>query len=168
MSRMTAQELYDKELAELREIWEAGHLIGLFDAVRYCATVNLPLPEWANLGVLNIIQHHHHAGVGDEGAHGSPKGRFAMDYAHYLRWRAVRSVLLMNGLTALPTGRGRPPAGAPTAKELLQQALRFLENQKEARLGHEPREIQKSFRLVENSREAGEARFKFENLFTPP
>lgn len=160
----TATELYAKELDELRFLFEAGRWPALFDAVRYCHTVRISLPEWAILPILNLIQDRHFED-GTAGGYGSASGKFSMDYAHWSRWNAVRYVLLMNGLKDLPTGRGRPLPGKKTKAGILKEAADWLANKPIARI-REPGQIGDSFNLVEESLAKGEARFQFNLLFT--
>ncbi len=161
----TAAEFYAAEIDRFRLIYEAGHLIGLFDAVKYCASVDMPLPQWTALAVLNVIQEHHQM-LGGRGGQHSAKGRLGADVAHFKRWNALRLVLRLHGLTELPKGRGRRVAGALTGPMLLAEAKLLLENRPEARIGNDAREIARSYRLVEASRNAGEGRFLLDELLS--
>ena len=85
---MKAEELYARELEKYHAMWDAGMWPALAEAVHYCHTVQIPLPEWLGLAVLNIIQDHYEIApsVEGKGAYTIPKGRLTMDYAHFLRW----------------------------------------------------------------------------------
>ena len=89
-----------------------------------------------------------------------------MDYAHYLRWDALRWALVFNFQTEIPSGRGRKCDGAVTKRALLSEAAERLKGRKLARAG-DGRQIEESYRLVEASRAAGEKRFAFDDLYFP-
>ena len=163
---MMPQEYHAKQLTKMRELWDAGVYPALFQAVYYCASCEIALPEWASLAVLNMIQDRYHDGSvgGSDGAWGSAKGRLKMDYAHYLRWDALRWAMVFNFATELPTGRGRKAPGVVTKRELLAAAVKIMEGRKLARVG-DGRQIEESYHLVEASRKAGEKRFAFDQLY---
>lgn len=165
---MKIEDYHDKQLAKLRDLWKAGMHPALFQAVYYCAGSKIPLPEWASLAVLNMIQDRYHDGSagGSDGAWGSPKGRMKMDYAHYLRWNALGWTMLFNFVSELPEARGRRKSGSITKRRLLDETAERLKGQKLARAG-DGRQIEESFRLVETSRRAGEKRFAFDDLYFP-
>jgi hypothetical protein len=158
----TVEEFYEEELAKFRALWDAKNPIGLFEAVRCCQTGGLPLPDWAAVAVLNVIVQHHHLAKGNAGRGGGVAESLSMDLAHYQRWSALGRVLRIYGLKELPKGRGRPAPGKLTAKGLLTEAEGFLAGK--AHKAASQREIGRSFNLVQKSRAAGEARFKFEDL----
>lgn len=178
---MTADEYHAEQLEKLRVLWDAGIYPALFQAVRYCGAVSIALPEWASLAVLNMIQDRYHDGSvgGANGAHGSLKGRVKMNYAHYLRWNALRWTMVLNCVSKLPDKRGRKKADldkkeSPTKKSLLAEAAKRLEGQRPARAADTRqtdagvgRQIEESYRLVEASRQAGEKRFAFDDLYFP-
>jgi hypothetical protein len=163
--KLTAEEFYEEELTKLRALWDAKNPIALFDAVRYCQAVDLPLPEWAALAVLNTIRDHFEVAKGHSGGSGGVKERLAMDYAHHARWNALKTVLTIHGLKELPKGRGRPTPGKLTAEPLLTAAKGLLKGK--AKHGG-TKQIKQSFDIVEKSLAAGEARFNLHHLFTRP
>lgn len=165
---MTADEYHAEQLEKLRSLWDAGVYPALFQAVYYCGAVSIALPEWASLAVLNMVQDRYHDGSagGADGAHGSLKGRLKMDYAHYLRWNALRWTMVLNCASKLPDQPGRKKPGEATKKDLLQEAAQRLKGQGPARAG-DGRQIEESYRLVEASRQAGEKRFAFDDLYFP-
>src|SRR6266513_2477953 len=139
--------------------------IALWDAVGYCRAADLPLPDWATVAVQNIIRDHFELAKGNRGRTGGIKGRLKADYAHYNRWNAVKTVLNIHDLSELPDRRGRPVPGKLTADPLLREAKTFLKGS--AKHGG-LEQIRKSFRIVENSLAAGEARFNFHHLISTP
>lgn len=165
---MKARDYHASQLAKMQPLWEAGMWPALFDAVRYCAAAEIPLPEWVALAVLNLIQDRFHDGSagGVEGAYGDVKGRLRMDYAHYLRWQALDFIMMMNGVDHLPAGRGRKPAGAISKRKLIEEATAFLNGRRTARVG-DGRQIEESYLLVDKSRKLGEKRFAFDDLYFP-
>lgn len=165
---MTPAEYHEQQLEKLHRLWDAGNWPALFQTVRYCGASDIPLPEWASLAVLNMIQDRFHdgSGGGADGAHGSLKGRLKMDYAHYLRWKALSWAMALNLVSELPAGRGRKPAGAVTKSHLLKEAADQLRGQGLARAG-DGRQIEESYRLVDASRCSGEKRFAFDDLYFP-
>ena len=170
MSAMNVEELYRRELEDLQALWEAGMWPALAVAINYCHAVQIPHPEWLDLAMQNILQDHYHfAARARKGAHSTPKGRLTMDYAQYLRWRAVRAVLREHGLTELPNQRGRPLPGTITRAMLLKEAeARLREWGKlglaKPRVGDFAKGLARSFKEVGQSRAKGELRFKFEDV----
>ena len=166
---MTENELYELDLADFKFLFEAGgsgQWPALSNAVKYCYTARVPLPEWAQQAVQNLIQDRHFSSDDSSaGGYGSTSGRFNMDYTHFLRWRAVRSSLLKNGLRDLPKGKsGRPIAGAAplTKAALLKQAVASLEGNSLSRHNTGLDQIEVSYRTVEASLAEEEARFRFD------
>lgn len=165
---MTAQDMHERDLAELKiQFCDAGWWPALFGAVKYCQTVSIPLPEWAALAVLNLIQDRHFED-GKAGGYGSARGKFNMDYAHRLRWEAVDLALRLNGMQTLPLhsrrGRPKPEGTSPSKTAILAQAKEHLSKKPLGR----PRsleQIEESYRMVEKSLNAGEARFRFDANF---
>jgi hypothetical protein len=170
---VTEEEYHEQELSVLKELFDASMWPGLFDAVRYCHTFKMPLPEWASLAVLKLIQDRHYQD-GVAGGYGKASGKLRMDYAHYLRHNAVKAALLSEGLNRdnphplpeVPEGRrGRPAKGKRTKKAVLEAAAKLLEGNPLARYRkHE--QLEESYRMVEASLAAGEARFRFDRLYT--
>ena len=107
---MTPEEFYEQELGARKKAWDSGSYPALFEAVACCGMWQIPLPEWAVDPVLNAIKYVYDNkpvdGVG--GGYTSHRGRTGIDYAHYLRWRAVKNQLEARRLTELPSSRGRP------------------------------------------------------------
>jgi hypothetical protein len=159
---LTIEQFYREELTKFRELWEAKNPIALFEAVRCCHTGALPLPDWAAVAVLNVIVQHYHLAKGKAGRGGGVKETLEMDLAHYQRWHAVKLVLGIYGLKELPKARGRPTPGKLTAKEVLAEAQGFIAGK--AKKAASPKEMGRSYNLVQKSRKAAEPRFKFENL----
>jgi hypothetical protein len=127
-------------------------------------TAEIPLPEWAALEVLNLIREHHFAGGGGQpGAYNGTKGKFNMDYAHWLRWKAVAEALRQNRLTELPQGRrGRRRKDDPPGRTaILEQAAGRIADANRWPGSVTSRQLGASYELVKASRQAGERRFDF-------
>jgi hypothetical protein len=168
---MKSGDFHNAQLEKLEALWaDAGSWLALFQAVRYCGEAEIPLPEWAAIAVLNIIQDRFHdrSEAGTDGAHGSLWGRLRMDYAHYARWNAVRWAMAFNSVTELPDNRGRPKKDTVTKKAILHEALTRLNDARSSRAKGSLQQIEESYRLVEASRQGGEKRFAFEELYFPP
>jgi hypothetical protein len=165
---MKVEDFHAQQLEKNRLTWEAGVYPALFQTVDYCARMHLPLPEWASVELLNILleRFHDDSVAGSNGAYGGLKGRLRMDYCHYLRWNALRWTMALNFVAALPERRGRKKAGVVSKRELLAEAAKRLEGNPMARAG-DGRQIEESYRLVEASRQAGEKRFAFDDLYFP-
>lgn len=161
-------KVYDDDLDELKAIWDENRWWpALGNVVQYCHTVEIPLPEWAALEVFNLIREHHFAGgAGQPGAYNGTKGKFNMDYAHWLRWKAVTVALGQNRLSDLPEGkRGRRRKDDPPGRSaILNQAADALKGNPLAR-HRDHRQIGASYELVRVSRLSGERRFDFGRLW---
>jgi hypothetical protein len=158
---------WKRDLDDFRkQFCDAGWWPALFDAVEYCQKVSIPLPEWAAVAVLNLIQERHFED-GKAGGYGSAHGKFSMDYAHYLRWQAVGHALQTKGLVDLPAQQrpGRPKVTAYGKKAILEQAKEWLRDKPFGR-GQSREQIEESFHIVTKSIKAGEARFRFDRQFT--
>ncbi|PZV36167.1 hypothetical protein [Mesorhizobium kowhaii] len=168
---MNHQEFYDGYLNRWKKHWEeTGLLPVLFSAVGMCAEWKIPLPEWASLAVLNLIIDNFNTKSmpGVKGPHARLKSRMVKDYAHYLRWSAVRSCLFLAGLDELPepAKKGRPPKSkdnGPTRDGLLSEAMQLLSKNKYAQSVTQDA-VEESYTTVSGSRAAGEDRFRFEDF----
>ncbi|TIN38826.1 MAG: hypothetical protein E5Y10_24915 [Mesorhizobium sp.] len=169
---MSHQEFYDGYLNGWKKHWEeTGLLPVLFSAVGMCGEWKIPLPEWASLAVLNLIIDNFNTKSmpGAKGAHARLKSRMVKDYAHYLRWSAVRSCLFLAGLNELPEPAkpGRPSikskSDEPTRDFLLSEAMRILSKNKYAQSVTQDA-VEESYIIVRDSRAASEHRFRFEDF----
>jgi hypothetical protein len=169
MIPLAAQELYDRELDNFRRLFDTAggtRWLALFNAIKYCHTVQIVLPEWTIKAIMQLIQDRHFADHDTSmgGGYSSTSGRLNMDYAHFLRWRAVKLKLQMEGMNDLPSRRkGRPKPGDITKVAVLKQAAIALRGNRLARAQSE-REIETSYRVVQASLSKGEARFMFDLL----
>ncbi|WP_192178806.1 hypothetical protein [Mesorhizobium amorphae] len=169
---MNHQEFFDGRLNNWKKHWEeTGLLPVLFSAVGMCGEWKIPLPEWASLAVLNLIIDNFNttSKPGVKGSLARLKSRMVKDYAHYLRWSAVRSCLFLAGLDELPepAKKGRPSiksrGDGPTRDSLLSEAMQLLSKNKYAQEVTQDA-VEKSYIIVRDSRAAGEHRFRFEDF----
>jgi hypothetical protein len=168
----TPEEYFERELLALKELRDAGHkLPALFEAVQFCQIQGISLPDWAALDMLNLIlERYGNPSSKGEGAFSSPKGRFTMDYIHFVRWNVLSGCLRMQGLTSKPKRqRGRPRLGSNDEAERYRWALK----QAATILGKLPMggdcqrtQIEESFDLVEEERAKGSHRFALDRLVT--
>lgn len=163
---MTPEEYYAQELSGFEALWNAGHLPGLFDAVFFCQIQKLPLPEWAALGVCNLILERHHSASSGRGGFSRVKKRFEEDNLHFQRWSALDFQLRLAGLLDRTRKPGRPSKAATGDQAKWKAAIAAaagalaIENVSEAEL----RQITESYDLVKKSRDGGEGRFLLERL----
>lgn len=165
--KLNAAEYHRQELDVFRRLFEEAKMWrALFNAVEYCHAVEMPLPEWAAIAVLNLIQDRHFAD-GEAGGYGSAAGKNSMDYAHFLRRNAVRGALRQHDLEDLPDrGRGRPSAQSGITKAaVLREAMDLLKGNRLAR-ATSAAQMEESFRLVEESLKRKEMRFRFDLLLS--
>jgi hypothetical protein len=171
---MTPDEYFQGQLDTLKGLRDAGHMLqALHDAVLFCSLQQTALPKWAVTDIVNLLYALHQApslpGAGKGGAFKSPKGRFKKDYAHFLRWSVFAGCLRLRGLQSKPVKRrGRPRAGAQTDVTLFRDALKDAAEKLRGSIGGraEPREIEKSYDLVEAARAKGDMRYSFEEFLS--
>ncbi|BCG72697.1 hypothetical protein MesoLj113a_38550 [Mesorhizobium sp. 113-1-2] len=173
---MTPQQFYDEELGVHRRQWEEHRIFpALFETVAKCGLWGIPIPGWAQEPVLEAIRYVYDNEPDPDGAEGggyaSHRGRTAMDFAHYLRWIAVKNQLDIRNLTSLPASKGRPKKDAAnmTKAAILANAAAMLRRNDERSSLSRVRQVEsleESYVMVEASRSAGETRFLFERLVT--
>jgi hypothetical protein len=169
---MTPQEFYDERLAAWKKAWDGGIYPAIFETIGYCNIWKIPLPEWAVDPMLHAIRYAYdnEPVAADGGGYSSRRGRTSMDFAHFLRWRAVKNQLFAHGLKELPSSPGRPSKAhpRPTKDAILKAAASVLQlndvRKETSRVDRELEALEESYREVEASREAGEGRFLFDEL----
>ena len=134
------------------EEWKAEHLPALFEAVKFCRLQEIVLPEWAALAVLNLIIHEFNRRSGNKG-----RSRYAIDYGHFCRWRALSYEFRKAGIDKKKSGR--PAKQAPGIVRARQNAADRL---KGTHAQGSARQVQDSFDMVEAAQADGKAaRFRF-------
>jgi hypothetical protein len=110
---MTPNAYFAAELGKLEKAFANGiRLWPLFEAVQFCHIHNLPLPEWAALGVLNVILERHRLPGNERRAGTNPLARARRERADYRRWFVLEQLLREHELPPEPKrARGAPKKG---------------------------------------------------------
>jgi hypothetical protein len=138
--------------------FKAGHLPALFEAVRHCHENGTLPTEWMVLAILNLIVDRFNAGHDRR----KRRSRYLNDYVHFLRWRALKAEFESHGIDYNVKRRGRRKADAGYIINAQRGAAEAL---KDGPARATPREILKSFDLVEAAKRSGNAaRFQFTHL----
>lgn len=172
------RESFDREIAEHRTRFEAGHFPALIEAVDLCATFRQPMADWMIRPIVDELSDHFNRRV-SRGGRGkeSPKGRYKRDLNDFMRWRALESAAQIkiagrSSKTRIFDPRRSPKGGRPARgdAELREWALEAARNLlKSAGLPSTRAQIEAGWKRVQDAKDCGEAaRYNFPRLTILP